>query len=161
MLVLKVVFGEVSVGSRWTPMYNYVTSPVDPQQLLGGTNGSHGYISTFRKHDTVNYKNKFGPAGVHLQVQMDSDKPDNDVDEFQIGAGFKAGPVNLGLAYQDTTDVGSVLGVHAGTKLGAIGVGVSYFTADSDTAGGDADAVLGLLSYGMGGGKNYQPKLWC
>ncbi|MEE9327779.1 MAG: porin [Cocleimonas sp.] len=151
---LKGGFGEFSVGTRWSPMYNYVTSPVDPFQMLGGTNADNGYISSFRRSDTINYKNKFGAAGVHVQVQMDDKDAGNDaVDEFQIGAGFKAGSINLGLAYVDTTDKESVLGLHGGTKFGPIGVGVSYYTKDSDTAGADEDAILGLASYGMGGGK--------
>ena len=151
---IKGGFGEVSIGTRWSPMYNYITSPVDPYQLLGGTWADNGYAGAFRRTDTVNYKNKFGPASMHVQVQMDDAVTANDVDEFQIGGQFKAGNFDLGLAYQDTTDVASIIGVHGGTKFGPIGVGLSYYNVDSDTVGSDSDHVLGLLSYGMGGGKS-------
>lgn len=150
---IKGGFGEFSVGSRWTPLYSYVTSAVDPFQMLGGTNSNTGYISTFRKADTINYKNKFGPAGVHVMVQMDDKDEGNDaVDEFQIGGGFKAGSINLGLAYRDVTDGNSTIGLHGGTKFGPIGLGLSFYNEDIN-GGGDNQALLGLVSYGMGGGK--------
>lgn len=156
---LKGGMGEVSIGTRWSPMYNYVTSPVDPQQLLGGTWQGTGYASSFRRADTINYKNKFGAVGMHLQVQMDESAGNNDIDEVQIGAGGKLGPVNLGLAYQDTADVGSVVGVHGATKFGALGLGLSYYNTSTDTGvaaiqgKGEGDYLLGLISYGIGGGR--------
>ncbi|KAG1663470.1 hypothetical protein GQR58_020406 [Nymphon striatum] len=139
---LKGGFGEVSIGSRWSPMYSYVMSPVDPFQLLGGTSGNTGYNSTYRRADTVNYKNKFGTTGMHVQLVMDDKDADNDaVDELQVGAGFKAGPVNLGLAYRDVTDGDSQIGLHAGGKFGMVklgggrGVNLSVHTDDSDNEG--------------------------
>ncbi len=152
---LKGGFGEVSVGSRWTPMYNYIASPIDPTQLLGGTWAPHGIgdSSGFRKADTVNYKNKFGSANVHVMLQMDDGDPGSDaIDEFQVGGSFKAGSVNLGLAYRDVTDGDSSIGLHAGTKFGPIGLGLSLINVDLDGAG-DNQSLGALVSYGMGGGK--------
>ena len=152
-------FGEVSIGARWSPMYNYVTSPVDPNNYVGATWQAVGYATDFRKADTLNYKNKFGPAAMHVQVQMANDDAGNDaVDEYQIGGSFKAGMVDLGLAYQDTTDVGSVIGVHGGAKVGPVGVGVSYYNASTDTGvaeindKAEGDYVYGNLNYGFGNG---------
>jgi predicted porin len=153
-------FGEVSLGARWSPMYNYITGPIDPNDVIGGTsNNGVGYASSFRRADTVNYKNKFGPAAMHVQLVMaDGDAGNDAVDEFQVGGSFKAGPANIGLAYQDTTDVGSVIGVHAGAEFGAIGVGVSYYDVSTDTGvasiNGKAEGstVYGNLAYGFGSG---------
>lgn len=145
-------FGEISVGSRWTPMYNYVASPVDPFQLLGGTWGPT-YQSTFRKADTVNYKNAFGSTKLHVQLQMDDGDVGNDaIDELQIGGSFKLGSANIGLVYRDVTDGNSEVGVHGGTKLGPIGLGLSYIGTSVD-GGDDVDTILGLADYGLGGGK--------
>ncbi len=150
---LKGGFGEVSIGTRWSPMYSYVMSPVDPFQLLGGTSGISTYDGGFRNSDTLNYKNKFGTTGMHLQLVTDEDAPDGDfVDEVQIGAGFKAGPVNLGAAYSSVTDGDSQFGVSATTKLSMAKVGVSVLLTDAD-AGNDSTTVNGLVGLGLGGGR--------
>lgn len=150
---LKGGFGEVSIGSRWSPMYSYVMSPVDPFQLLGGTSGNTGYNSTYRRADTVNYKNKFGTTGMHVQLVMDDKDADNDaVDELQVGAGFKAGPVNLGLAYRDVTDGDSQIGLHAGGKFGMVKLGLSVVNTSPDV-GDDVNAILTHAGFGLGGGR--------
>ncbi|WP_299879648.1 porin [uncultured Cocleimonas sp.] len=152
---LKGGFGEVSIGARWSPMYSYVMSPIDPFQLLGGTSGASTYSSTYRRADTVNYKNKFGTTGMHVQLVMDENDAGNDaVDEVQVGAGFKAGPVNLGLAYRDVTDVGSQIGLHAGAKFGMANLGLSLINSSSDTSGVDDElSIMTLAGFGLGGGK--------
>ncbi len=151
---LKGGFGEVSIGSRWSPMYSYVMSPVDPFQLLGGTSGNSAYTSTYRRADTVNYKNKFGTTGMHLQIVMDENDVGNDaVDEVQIGAGMKAGPVNLGFAYRDVTDSDSQIGLHAGSKFGMVNLGLSAILTDADS-GNDVTELEGLVGFGLGGGKS-------
>ncbi len=151
---LKGGFGEVSIGARWSPMYSYVMSPVDPFQLLGGTSGLTTYDSTYRRADTVNYKNKFGTTGMHVQLVMDENDVGNDaVDELQVGAGFKAGPVNLGVAYRDVTDVGSQIGLHAGSKFGMVNLGLSAVLSDSDLGGNDSTTLNGLVGFGLGGGR--------
>lgn len=150
---LKGGFGEFSVGSRWSPMYSYTMSPVDPFQLLGGTSGNTVYSHGYRKGDSINYKNKFGAGSVHVMAIMDDKDPGSDaVDEIQIGGGFKAGSINLGLAYQDVKDASSTIGLSAGTKFGSLGLGVSFWTSDND-GGADSEEIIGLVSYGMGGGK--------
>jgi len=146
-------FGEISVGSRWSPMYNYIASPVDPLQLLGGTWQDTGYSSTFRVNDSINYKNKLGPANFHVQLKMDDGDAGSDaIDEYQIGGSFKLGTANIGIAYRDITDGNSQIGLHGGTKLGPIGFGISYLGTDVD-GGGDIDQILGMADYGLGGGK--------
>jgi len=161
---LKGGFGEVSIGTRWSPMYSYVMSPVDPFQLLGGTSGVSQYGSTFRKGDSINYKNKFGTTGMHLMVVMDDDDADyggptasgdtDAVDEVQIGAGMKAGPVNLGLAYREVTDGDTQVGLHGGTKLGMANLGLSVvLTEADDSLIGDRVVYNGLVGFGLGGGR--------
>ncbi len=147
---LKGGFGELSLGTRWSPMYNVIASPVDPQQLLGGTwSESIGYQSTYRRADSINYKNKFGPANLHVMVVADDGDAGSDfADETQVGASLKLGTIDLGLAFRDVADGDSQIGVHAGTKFGPIGLGVSLVSTDDI-----GEDILGLVSYGLGGGK--------
>ncbi|GAA0397807.1 hypothetical protein GCM10009133_03520 [Cocleimonas flava] len=159
-------FGEVSIGTRWSPLYSYVMSPVDPFQLLGGTSGNNVWDLAgggYRKGDSINYKNKFGTTGMHLMVVMDDDDADyggadangdtDAIDEVQIGAGTKAGPVNLGFAYRDVTDQGSQIGIHAGGKFGMANLGVSLLNTDPEN-GDDVLSVATLAGFGLGGGKS-------
>ena len=152
---LKGGFGEVSLGTRWSPFYNHVVSPVDPTNAFGGTwNSGAGHLTDFRNTDTINYKNKFGAASVGIQIQMSEDNAlDNDVDEFSLGASFKAGMATIGLGYLDTADISSTAAIHARSKFGPVSVAGTYSTRDNDL-GADADAIAIALGYGMGGGKS-------
>jgi len=151
---LKGGFGEVSLGTRWSPLYLHTVSYADPTNAFGGTwNNGAGYLTDFRKTDTLNYKNKFGAASVGVQVQMASGSSDNDVDEVTIGGSFKAGAATIGLAYQDTADVQSTAAIHARSKFGPVSIGGTYSTRDRD-AGNDSNAIALVLGYGLGGGKD-------
>ena len=147
---LKGGFGEISVGSRWTPMYNFTASPVDPTNLLGGswTDGAGFSLTDFRKGDSVNYKNSFGDAAdIHVMLQMDDGDDGNDaIDEWQIGAKFNAGPATIGLVQRSVTDGDDTTGLNVSAGFGAVNVGLSYW------AGEDSDAVAGTVGFGLGAG---------
>jgi predicted porin len=111
---LKGGFGEVSIGSRWTPFYNAVTSPIDATNLLGGTWQTVGYISPFRRPDQVMYKYSGGWGNVAASFSADED-PDvaddprvrggNDfADTVSVAGTFGMGPVSLGLGYESYED---------------------------------------------------------
>ena len=150
---LKGGFGEVSLGTRWSPLYLHTVSYVDPTNAYGGTwSSGSGYLTDFRNDDTLNYKNKFGAASVGVQIQMDTGTAE-DVDEVTIGGSVKVGSATIGFGFQDTTDVQTIAAIHARSKFGPVSVGGTFSTLDSDTAGGDADAMVVALGYAMGGGK--------
>ncbi|HIQ14910.1 MAG TPA: porin, partial [Leucothrix sp.] len=68
-------FGEFSVGTRWSPMYNTIAGPVDPFQLLGGTWSDAGYDNgSGRNQDSINFKKKYGMFSVHAQAMMKDEK---------------------------------------------------------------------------------------
>ena len=145
---LKGGFGEVSMGTRWNPMYNHTVSPIDAPNLSGGTSAPYGVtaLTPYRVSNTLNYKNKFGAAAVGVQLGMgDGGK---DLDSFTIGTSIPVGSATIGLAYasDENSDVDAT-SIHARTKFGAVGVGATYITTD------DVDGVLLALNYGMGGGK--------
>lgn len=149
---LKGGFGEISMGTRWSPLYTHTASYADPTNAFGGTwNSSIGYNTDFRNTETLNYKNKFGAASVGVQLQMNSNTGE-DIDEATIGASFKAGPATIGVAFQDTTDVRTISAIHARGTFGAVSVGGTFSSLDSDV-GADNEAINANVSYAMGGGK--------
>ncbi len=153
---LKGGFGEVSIGTRWSPYYNHTISPVDPTNAFGGTwNAGAGYLTDFRNTDTINYKNKFGAASVGVQLQMADDDVDSDaIDEVSIGASMKVGSATVGIGYLDTKDDSSTVAIHARSKFGPISIGGTYQDRSPDAAAAaDSSAIALALGYGMGGGK--------
>ena len=71
---LKGGFGEVSIGTRWSPLYTHTVSYNDPTNAFGGTwDNGYGYNTDFRNTETLNYSNKFGAASVGVQLQMNSE----------------------------------------------------------------------------------------
>ncbi len=151
---LKGGFGEISMGSRWSPLYTHTVSYNDPTNAFGGTwDNGYGYNTDFRNAETLNYKNKFGAASVGLQLQMNSNTGE-DIDEMTIGASFKVGSATIGVGYQDNTDNYTIAAIHARSKFGPIGAAITYSTRDNDSAASpDNDALALHASYGMGGGK--------
>ena len=147
---IKGGFGEISVGSRWTPLYNTVASPVDPNQMHGGTwNGGIGFITSFRRGDGLHYKKGFGDVGsAHVMLVLDDGDEGNDfVDEFQVGLRFNAGPVGIGIAHGDIKDSDSVTGVNVGFAAGPVDLGATYFIGEN------ADAFALAAGFGVGPGK--------
>lgn len=147
---IKGGFGEVSIGSRWTPFYNTVASPVDPNQMIGGTwNAGIGFITDFRKGDGLHYKVGLGDVGsAHVMLVLDDGDEGNDfVDEAQLGLRFNAGPVGIGVAHSSITDGDDTTGLNVGFAAGPVDLGVSYF------AGENADAVFLAAGFNVGSGK--------
>ncbi len=140
---LKGGFGELSIGSRWTPFYSYVTSPIDGSNALGGTWQSGvddfpvgvGYSSSFRVSDAVVYKAAFGAASLAVAFTADEDPDDDFADVWSTGAGIAAGPVNLGIGYEDA-DSFSRFGLNANGDFGPINLSASYFDFSDDNDDG-------------------------
>jgi hypothetical protein len=131
-------------------MYNTIASPVDPNQMIGGTwEGGIGFITDFRKGDGLHYKIGFGDVGnAHVMLVLDDGDEGNDfVDEAQIGLRFNLGPVGLGIAHADIKDGDATTGLNVGFAAGPVDLGVSYF------AGENADAVALAVGFGVGPGK--------
>jgi len=151
---IKGGFGEVSLGTRWSPLYLHTASYVDPTNAFGGTwNSGAGYNTDFRNTHTLNYKNKFGAASVGVQLQM-APGTGEEIDEATIGGSMKLGSATIGAAYQDTTNVASIAAIHARSKFGAFSVGGTYSSRSEDGVGADNDAIIVAAGYGMGGGKS-------
>ena len=147
---IKGGFGEISIGSRWTPLYNTVASPVDPNQMHGGTwNGGIGFITSFRRGDGLHYKKGFGDVGsAHVMLVLDDGDEGNDfVDEAQIGLRFNLGSVGLGLAHANIKDGDDTTAVNVGVAAGPVDLAATYFMGEN------ADAVALAAGFGVGSGK--------
>ena len=154
---LKGGFGQIAIGSQWSPFYNVIGSPVDPFQMSGGGTASDfvGYTNKFRIGDAITYSNKFGGFGVEVLIEADDSSEENGndddfMDRGQIGLSGSFGPVNVGVAYDTVTDGDDTIGVHLGGKFGPAKVGVSYMT--TDTATGDDAGLLAHVGFGFGSG---------
>ena len=145
---LKGGFGEVSIGSRWTPFYLAVTSPVDATNLLGGTWQPVGYISPFRRGDQVMYKHSggYGNIGVSFSADEDPGAGGNDfADVWSLAGTFGMGPVSVGLGYEDYADGArnSLFGINGTWNISPnSSVGMSWFTED---IGADDDFELDAI----------------
>lgn len=153
---LKGGFGEVSLGERITPMYSHVEGPFDSANFYGtGGAGVEQHID-FRRADTLNYKNKFGPASMHVMLgAADGDAGSDFLDSYEIAGSMKAGIVKLGLGYQDIKDVRSQWGIAATAPFGNHSVSVGYVDRSNDT-GADSSGISLNGKIGLGGGKNIQ-----
>ncbi len=158
---LKGGFGEISLGTRWSPYYLATVSYNDPTNAFGGTwNSGAGFVTSssawafdFRNTHTLNYKNKFGAANIGVQVQM-LPGTDEEIDEVSIGASFKVGAATIGLGYLDTDGVGSVAAIHARSKFGPVSVAGRIESGDGEAGTADQEALALALGYGFGGGKS-------
>lgn len=148
---IKGDLGELSIGARWSPFYNHITSPVDGSQLVGATWQDVGYISSpFRESNTVNYKHSAGNFKFGVQVVMDSDAEGDQLDEIHFGGTIDAGAVSIGLGVMSAADEGTangetLLGVNVSGKAGIVDLSGSFFTADE----ADIDALLLQATFGL------------
>lgn len=140
---LKGGFGEISIGSRWTPFYLAVTSPVDATNLLGGTWQPVGYISPFRRGDQVMYKHSggYGNIGVSFSADEDPNTGNDFADVFSVAGTFGMGPVSLGLGYENVQDGNKLWGINGvWTISDNLNWGLSWFNEDLDTDGDLTDS---------------------
>lgn len=154
VLGLKGGFGQVSLGTQWTPYYN-VAGRIDifnatffnlPNQI-------------FRRDNTVVY-NTPSIAGFlgESMVQMDGANRDDTIDEYSLGFNYSNGPFGVGAAYisNEFNDSDSWV-VSAGFSAGAFSAAAMYEDGDYNTALGPNDpdgpdvavgALVGSYTFG-------------
>jgi predicted porin len=150
---LKGGFGEISIGSRWTPFYSAVTSPVDATNLLGGTWQPVGYISPFRRGDQIMYKHSGGYGNIGVSFSADEDPGvggDDFADVWSIAGTFNLGPVSVGLGIDDVQDGNTLTGINGTWGItDNFDLGVSFFNEDLDDSG-DNQAWTAQAIWGFG-----------
>ncbi len=151
---LKGGFGEFSIGSRWTPFYSIITSPVDATNLLGGTWQPVGYISPFRRGDQIMYKHSGGYGNIQVSFAADEDPGiggDDFADVWSIGGAFNLGPIVLGLAVDDTQDGDTLTGINGTWGIADNhSLALSFFNNDREDGTGDDQAWTAQYTAGFG-----------
>ena len=141
-------FGEVTIGTRNTPFFDYTLSPVDVPNKFGGASAAYGFHSSDRISNTVSYSNKLGAVSARFQIQLDNGEDDNVVDMTSLGASIPVGSVTLGLGYIDFKQGNSITAVHARRAFNAFGIGGTYSVGDTKKS------MLLALNYDFGRGKS-------
>jgi predicted porin len=148
-------FGGVYLGSQWSPFYLLVGSTTDQFNAVGL---SHGHTS-FRKADAIGYNGTFGAVNVKAMIQSKG-TDDTFADVLQIGAKFTAGPVKIGVAYEDDKSSdgdGDRLGLGVTYEAGELTLAGELTNTAGDRAALGADDTKGVelfAGYGLGNGNS-------
>ncbi len=154
-------FGAVAGGQQWTPYYTTVASPND----IFASNGLSNYNDTggvFRVGNALSYALPSGmPVGGAIAIVVNGDVTDANgnvlddqdaVDAVSAGLTFGAGPVSVGLGYNDLSDSGAKrIGLTLGADMGPVN---ARFMVEDVKAGDDADSLtpwaITLSGWGFG-----------
>ncbi len=147
---IKGGFGSLSLGTRWSPYYNVVTSPVDWTKAFGGTWGpGAGYKGGFRQDNGVFYSHGGFQAMAQLrESSTDEDgvvSDDDDVDAWELGYTHSLGGFSGGIAYRDAGD-NELLGLSLAGTMGPVRVALSLHDEDGSTG------LLGQIRGNVGSG---------
>ncbi|MCB1755248.1 MAG: porin [Gammaproteobacteria bacterium] len=144
-------FGGVYLGAQWTPFYTVVGGTTDQFNAVGA-NHIH---STVRTGDALAYAGTFGPAtiiGAVVMTDMNETETD-EIDIFQLGAQFNAGPVAVGIAVDQRAESagdGTRFGLGATYSAGEMTFAAEFTSSEATLEGGteDDDDVTGFEIYG-------------
>jgi predicted porin len=138
-------FGSLSLGTRWSPFYNVVVSPVDWSKAFGGTWNSPGtgYSSNFRVSDAV----FFSTGGLQTMIQMTGDDANEDIDQIEVGYSMALGAATVGIALNDSeTAADTRVGISAAGNAGSVRLAASYYDQGANSG------LLAQVMAPMGGG---------
>lgn len=139
-------FGKISFGNQWTPYYNTIASPSDIFASTGIPNyGSQGATAPFRSNESaliyalpalgiVSGAIGFIPNGQFGGVESDA---------VSAGLTIAAGPVNIGLGYNDVdAEADPRTGLSVGGQFGPVG---ATFMVEDDGIG-NPWAITGTIA---------------
>ena len=165
---IKGDWGQLSMGSQWSTLFNTVGTFIDPSNRYGGVGYWGNGGGQYRMKESVYLSTQLGGLSVSGDLQMNPGG--DDLDRFTVGGLMGIGGLSLGAAYQDNGDndftgiagaihlagvglsggftdvnnVGSGYGINA--KLA--GITVAYEDSDSYADG----QIWGNYAIGLGGG---------
>ena len=165
---IKGDWGQLSMGSQWSTLFNTVGTFIDPSNRYGGVGYWGNGGGQYRMKESVYLSTQLGGLSVSGDMQMNPGG--DDLDRFTVGGLMSIGGLSLGAAYQDNGDndftgiagainlagvalsggftdvnnVGSGYGINA--KLA--GIRVAYEDSDSYADG----QIWGNYAIGLGGG---------
>jgi len=128
--------GAISFGKHMSIMEIFVDK--GDQFFEGGNAGVQK--QDFYQSNSVRYMNKMGDIEIGALAVMTDDAQNEEIDSFQIGAGFAG--IGVAYAYNNVTDIGHY-GIGAERKFGPILVAGSLSMTDAATDVIGYEAVVG------------------
>lgn len=101
---IKGDFGQVAIGSQWTPSYALVRGKSDPFASVGAGGYAGNFFSGTRTDNAISYINKFGDVKVAAAI-VAAEGTDTLTDATDIAVSAPIGPITLGVAMQSTDAV--------------------------------------------------------
>ena len=165
---IKGDWGQLSMGSQWSTLFNTVGTFIDPSNRYGGVGYWGNGGGQYRMKESVYLSTQMG--GLSLSGDMQMNPGGDDLDRFTVGGLMSIGGLSLGAAYQDNgendftgiagainlagvalsggfTDVNNV-GSGYGINAKLAGIRVAYEDSDSYADG----QIWGNYAIGLGGG---------
>lgn len=165
---IKGDWGQLSMGSQWSTLFNTVGTFIDPSNRYGGVGYWGNGGGQYRMKESVYMSTQMG--GLSLSGDMQMNPGGDDLDRFTVGGLMSIGGLSLGAAYQDNgendftgiagainlagvalsggfTDVNNV-GSGYGINAKLAGITVAYEDSDSYADG----QIWGNYAIGLGGG---------
>jgi len=120
---IKGDWGQLSLGSQWSTMWNVVGTYIDQSNIYGGLSyaGSKNGTGPYRNPNSVYLSTNLGGFSISADAVMSPDT-DNDLDEATIGTNISVGGVSMGLAYADHANGYNQTGVGASINLAGIAI---------------------------------------
>ena len=165
---IKGDWGQLSMGSQWSTLFNTVGTFIDPSNRYGGVGYWGNGGGQYRMKESVYMSTQMG--GLSLSGDLQMNPGGDDLDRFTVGGLMSIGGLSLGAAYQDNgendftgiagainlagvglsggfTDVNNV-GSGYGINAKLAGITVAYEDSDSYADG----QIWGNYAIGLGGG---------
>ena len=165
---IKGDWGQLSMGSQWSTLFNTVGTFIDPSNRFGGVGYWGNGGGQYRMKESVYMSTQMG--GLSLSGDMQMNPGGDDLDRATVGGLMSIGGLSLGAAYQDNgendftgiggsmqlagvalsggfTDVNNV-GSGYGINAKLAGIRVAYEDSDSYADG----QIWGNYAIGLGGG---------
>ena len=165
---IKGDWGQLSLGSQWSTLFNTVGTFIDPSNRYGGVGYWGNGGGQYRMKESVYMSTQMG--GLSLSGDMQMNPGGDDLDRFTVGGLMSIGGLSLGAAYQDNgendfTGIGGAINL-AGVALSGgftdvsnvgSGYGINAKLAGIRVAYEDSDAyadgqIWGNYAIGLGGG---------
>jgi predicted porin len=115
-------FGQVGVGSQWTPTYTLVRSAHDPFNSIGGNLAGGNFAAGFRTSDAIWYLNSFGDVTFAAALVAD-EASDKINDATDVAVSVPVGPVTIGVAFQQTDAERTYSDGNTGDSQSAVNIG--------------------------------------
>lgn len=128
--------GDVSIGKQMSIQEQFV----DKADIFYSAGNNSVQKMGFKQKNSIKYTNKI--AGVEvgaLAAMSDGDADNDDIDRWQIGAGFMGIGVAIG---KDVNADENYYGVGYSNKFGKIGVAASYSIKDAGTGNSLGNAIM-------------------